>query len=158
MSVTRNRAWSSVHRTSVVLTFRATAFEGAVCDDTIEHLPDDARGVAELARVLASSARVVLATPNRHSAEVLWRKSVDRLRGERRAAPAYYAATSHLREYTWPELERLVRPVLRVRRRAAVGWDGGWKRRLATRLSSRPPLRRLARMVVIEAEPRPGPY
>src|SRR5437763_943971 len=45
------------------LPFRRGAFDGVVCDDTIEHLPDDRTGVAELVRVLDAAGRVVIATP-----------------------------------------------------------------------------------------------
>jgi len=133
------------------LPFRDAVFAGIACDDTIEHLPHDRQGVHELGRVLAPTGRAVIATPNRHSAEVLWRKGADLLRRQPKPASAYYAASSHLREYTWASLERIVRPDLMVRRRSAVGWSGGWKRRLASRLTSTPPLRRFSRMVVVEA-------
>lgn len=136
------------------LPFRDGAFDGLVCDDTIEHLPDDRTGAGELARVTRPEGRIVIATPNRRSLEILWRKATDRLRGRRLPAERYFVASSHLREYTWPELERTVAPTIRVRRRIPVGWDGGWKRRLATRLVSLPLLRHLARMVVVLGEPR----
>jgi len=139
------------------LPFCDSSFVGIVCDDTIEHLPHDRQGIHELGRVLRPTGRAVIATPNRHSAEVLWRKGADLLRRQRKPASAYYAATSHLREYTWASLERIVRPDLMVRRRSAVGWRGGWKRRLVSRLTSRPPLLHFSRMVVIEACHRPGP-
>ena len=136
------------------LPFRDRAFDGGVCDDTIEHLPDDIRGVAELARVVRAGGRMIVATPNRHSAEVLLRKARDRLAGRRFPRSSYYAATSHLREYTWPQAEQLLKRSFRIRRRASVGWsDGGWKRDLATRLTASGPLRRFARMIVAEVEP-----
>lgn len=137
------------------LPFKDAAFDAGICDDTIEHLPRPEAGVDELARVLRDGARLVIATPNRHSADVLYHKLRDRLHGRRRPASAYYLAESHLREYTWTELERLIRPAFLIRRRAAVGWHGpSWKRRLATRLTGIASLRRLARMVVVEVEPR----
>jgi SAM-dependent methyltransferase len=136
------------------LPFRDGAFAGGLCDDTIEHVPRDDVAARELARILTGDGLMVIATPNRHSAEVLWRKVADRLARRPQPAAHYYAATSHLREYTWPELEQLMRPAFRIRDRAAVGWQGGWKRRLASQLTSRWPLRRWARMVVVAVQPR----
>ncbi len=137
------------------LPFRDGAFDGGVCDDTIEHLPNDAKGVSELARVVRPSGRVVVATPNRQSAAVLARKTRDRLAGRKLPASVYYAASSHLREYTWPQADRLLERSFRIRRRASVGWsEGGWQKSLATWMTARGPLRRFARMIVAEVEPR----
>ena len=136
------------------LPFRARSFDGLVCDDTVEHLPDDRRGVSELARVVKTDGRCVLATPNRHSAQVLYRRTVDLARGRPRPRSAYFAATSHLREYTWPQLERLFGEAFRIEHRAAVGWNGGRWHRVASRLVARPPLRRFSRMVVVAGSPK----
>jgi SAM-dependent methyltransferase len=137
------------------LPFRNGAFDGGVCDDTIEHLPNDARGVDELARVVRIAGRVVVATPNRQSAAVLFRKTRDRLSGRRLPESTYYAASSHLREYTWPQADRLLRRSFRIRRRATVGWsEPGWKKNLATLATAQGPLRRFGRMIVAEVEPR----
>ena len=134
------------------LPFRHGAFTAVVCDDTIEHVPDDRAAVAEFARVLQPSGRLILATPNRWSLEVLVRKGRDRVAGDFHPPERYYAATSHLREYTWHELERLLHPRFRVRRRLIVGWQGSTAGRLATRITSLPGARLLSRMVVVEAE------
>jgi len=136
------------------LPFRNAVFDGGVCDDTVEHLPHDAQGVAELARVTGPQGAMVIATPNRFSAEVLYRKLRDRLRGNKQPASAYYAASSHLREYTWGWFERLVSPVFRVTARGSVAWPGGWKKRSASRLTSTAPLRMFGRMIVVKVEPR----
>lgn len=97
---------------------------------------------------------MVLATPNRWNLDVVLRKLGDRVRRSRRPASAYYATTSHLREYRWGELVRLVEPSFHIRRRVAVGWLGGPKRRAASRLVALPVLRNLDRMLVVEAEVR----
>jgi ubiquinone/menaquinone biosynthesis C-methylase UbiE len=135
------------------LPFRSRAFDAVVCDDTIEHLPDDRTGVRELSRVATDRGTVIVATPNRHSLEVIWRKLRDRLRGRRPPAAAYYAAESHLREYTPRELSAVLAEALHVRRFAVVGWRTGRKGRLATRLVRRGPFRRFTRTVVAVAEP-----
>jgi glycogen(starch) synthase len=135
------------------LPFRSGAFDALACDDTIEHLPDDAAGVRELARVLRTGGRAVLATPNRSEARVVKAKVRDRLRGVHKPENAYYCSNSHLREYTWHEFERLTRPAFRVRGRHGVGWDRGWKGKIASAVVRVPPLRRFSQMIVLEAEP-----
>ena len=135
------------------LPFRDGAFDAVVCDDTVEHLPDDALGAAELARVTRAGGRVVVATPNRWSAQVLVRRVRDLRAGRRRPASAYFAAESHLREYTWPELVRLSRHAgLRVVSRRSVDWPGGGRRAVLSAVTRRPPGRLLSRMLVLVLE------
>jgi SAM-dependent methyltransferase len=138
------------------LPFRSDAFDGIVCGDTVEHLPHDEAGVKELARVLSCHGRMVLATPNRRSLPVVLAKLRDRVRGRRMPDDAYFVSNSHVREYTWPEFERLVRPRFNIRRRAPVGWDGGLKRRAASRLVRLPGLHRLSQTIVVEVERLPS--
>ena len=136
------------------LPFRRGVFDVVVCDDTIEHLPNDEAGVSELARVLRPAGRALLATPNRHSAPVLWRRLQDLVRGARKSAREYFVASSHLREYTWPEFERLVGPFFVIDRRQPVGWHSGWKKRVITRLLWLPGLFRVSQMIVLQCHPR----
>jgi SAM-dependent methyltransferase len=136
------------------LPFRAGVFDALVCDDTIEHLPDDAAGVAELARVLRPGGRAVLATPNRHRATVLAARARDRRAGRRRPARDYFVAESHLREYTWAEFEALAAPHFRIERRRPVGWRHGRKKRQLTRILTWPGLYRLSQMILLECSPR----
>ncbi|MGH9121589.1 MAG: class I SAM-dependent methyltransferase [Acidimicrobiales bacterium] len=137
------------------LPFRDGAFDGVVCDDTIEHLPDEDAGVRELARVSRAGGTVVLATPNRHNVAILRRRAVDLLRRRGRPASDYFVSTSHLREHTWAEAEALVEGRFEVVGRTAVGWSGPGARRAATRVVELPGLFRLGQMVVLSLRPRP---
>lgn len=136
------------------LPFASGAFDALVCDDTIEHVPDDPRAIGELGRVLRPEGRMVLATPNRWNLEIVLKKVADRVHRVRKPSSAYFVTTSHLREYRWNELARLVEPTFHIRRRVSVGWLGGPKKRVATRLVALPVLRNLDQMLVIEAEVR----
>jgi 2-polyprenyl-3-methyl-5-hydroxy-6-metoxy-1,4-benzoquinol methylase len=136
------------------LPFRRGVFDGVVCDDTIEHLPNDEASVTELARVLRPSASALFATPNRHSAAVLWMRLQDLVGGVRKSAREYFVASSHLREYTWPEFERLVGRSFVIDRRRPVGWRSGWKKRVITRLLWLPGLSRMSQMIVLQCHPR----
>lgn len=55
------------------LPFRDAAFDVVVSSDVIEHLPDIAAHVAEVARVLAPGGRYYLKTPNRLAADAYYR-------------------------------------------------------------------------------------
>lgn len=137
------------------LPFRDGAFDAVACDDTVEHLPDDRSGVSELARVARRGGQVVIATPNRHNITILRRRARDLLGGRRLPVRAYFLSNSHLREYTWSQFERIVRPALRIKTRRGVGWPTrGWKSRLANRLVVRRPFHRFGQMIVLDAEPR----
>ena len=136
------------------LPFRDGVIDGCVCEDTIEHVPDDMKGASELARVLRPGGRLILGTPNRVRLDVIVRKVRDRFRGERRPASDYYAATSHLREYTWTALERVVAPWFTVKDRVTVGWSNSVGGRIASVLVERWPLRWFGRMVIMDLEPR----
>lgn len=139
------------------LPFRTDAFDAVACDDTIEHLPNDATGAAELERVARLGSVVVIATPNRRSLKIIGQKLKDRLRGHRRPASDYYVSNSHIREYTWSECQKLVKPVLTVTRRRGVPFEGGQTRPLIVKvvngLVTRRPFHRLSPMIVLVATP-----
>ncbi|MBA2496377.1 MAG: class I SAM-dependent methyltransferase [Acidimicrobiia bacterium] len=137
------------------LPFRAGAFDGVACDDTVEHLPDDGAGVGELLRVARRGAPVVVATPNRHNAYILRARLRDRLRGRRHPLEHYFVSSSHLREYTWPEVECLVGARTVVRARVGCGWERTSTRataRLASWLVRRSAARRFSSMIVVRAD------
>ena len=136
------------------LPFRDGAFDGCVCEDTIEHIPDDALAIRELDRVLTNGGRLVLGTPNRIRADVLRARLRDAVRRTRKPASAYFEASSHLREYTWRTLTRLIASDFDVRRRVTIGWTGGWRSALVTRLVRHWPLKAFGRMVILDLEKR----
>lgn len=131
------------------LPFRDGAFGSVVCDDTIEHLPDDAAGFRELARTAVPDARLVLATPNRRRLDVVVAKLRDRARGRRRPASDYYEVASHLREYTHHELVDVAAPWLEAVGRGHVPWTGSRIRRVASWVTRLPGLWRLGRVVLV---------
>jgi SAM-dependent methyltransferase len=139
------------------LPFRDGGFDGVVCDDTIEHVPDDRCAAGELLRVTAPSGSVVVATPNRLGAGVLSRRLRDLVGGRRRPRSAYFAVSSHLREYSWPQLEGLFGDCGRIVSRHGLGWGDHEHRRwsrIVDRLVAHPPLRQLCRTLVLEISPR----
>jgi SAM-dependent methyltransferase len=136
------------------LPFRSGVFDGLVCDDTIEHLPNDREGVAELARVLSPRGIAMLATPNRHSAAVLRARLSDLRRGIVKPRRAHFVASSHLREYTWSEFERIVGDYFSITRRRPVGWHNGRRKRALTRFLHVPPFFKVSQMIVLECRPR----
>ncbi len=155
----REAARAGVDFTGVVadlerLPFRDGAFASVVCDDTIEHVPDDRAGLAELARVTCPGGRIALATPNRVRLDVVMARLRDRRAGRRRPDRSYYAAQSHLREYTWRSLERRLPDTLVVVRRGQVPWSGRLKFRLASWATALPGLRQWTRVVLLLLERR----
>ena len=136
------------------LPFRDGAFGSIVCDDTIEHVPDDTAGARELLRVTHPDGRVVLATPNRRRLDVLKARVRDQLRGGMRSADAYYAVSSHLREYTWRDLERLVAPFAEVLERGWVPWSRGRAARAASAFTKTRFGRPWGRVVLLVLRPR----
>jgi SAM-dependent methyltransferase len=136
------------------LPFRDGTFDAVICDDTIEHLPHDREGSAELARVTRGGGTIVVATPNRHSLLVLWDRFRDTLRGTQLPARGYYVAESHLREYTQAELIDVLSGTIAVHRAEVVGWDGTDRpRRVADALVRLPFLRRFSQMIVVAGTP-----
>lgn len=134
------------------LPFRSGAFDGVICDDTIEHVPDDVAGVRELARTLRVGGLAVVATPNRTSAAVLRARARDVLAGRRRPRSSYFVAESHLREYTWTSFSRLLEGAFVVRSRVPIGWSGARRLQRLTWLFEMPGGRRLCQTLVATAE------
>ena len=103
-------------------------------------------------------APIAVATPNRRSLGVLRRKLADRVRGRRRPDSDYFVSNSHLREYTWHELETLTAPTLVVTNRRGVPFEGRRLNRtlvcVASWLVTRGPFRAVSPMIVLVGRPR----
>jgi SAM-dependent methyltransferase len=54
------------------LPFRAGVFEGVICTETLEHLPDDIAAMTELARVAADDAMLQGAVPSHFTERAYW--------------------------------------------------------------------------------------
>ncbi|MEX2247396.1 MAG: class I SAM-dependent methyltransferase [Dehalococcoidia bacterium] len=72
------------------LPFRDAAFDAVICTETLEHLPDDAAAIAEIARVLAPEGALHGAVPTHFTERLYWLLS-----------PGYRTAPGgHVRIYT----------------------------------------------------------
>jgi SAM-dependent methyltransferase len=84
--------------TAEALPLRAASFDLVVCAEVLEHLPDPAPAIAELARVLAPGGRLVLSVP-----VVGWSRWIEaRLAGRVR----FLDEEEHVREYAARPLPR----------------------------------------------------
>lgn len=134
------------------LPFRSGSFGALVCDDTIEHLPDDRSAVIELARVLRAGGTAVAATPNRVRLDVLAARGRDMVRRRRRPPQHYFAAESHLREYTVTQFRRLVGSAFAEVRMVPNGWPLEGLPGVANSVIRLPALRRLSRLALAVAK------
>ena len=57
------------------LPFREGAFDAAICTETLEHLPDDASAIREIARLLRPGGTLLGAVPSHFTEFVFWRLS-----------------------------------------------------------------------------------
>jgi SAM-dependent methyltransferase len=57
------------------LPFREAAFDAVICTETLEHLPDDAGAIGEIARVLCHGGRLLGAVPSHFTELLYWKLS-----------------------------------------------------------------------------------
>ena len=57
------------------LPFRDAAFDAVICTETLEHLPDDAGAIAEIARLLRPGGALLGAVPSHFTELLYWRLS-----------------------------------------------------------------------------------
>ena len=99
------------------LPFRDASFDAAICSETLEHLPDDAAAIRELARVLRPGGWLFLTVPN------LWNASriLDMLK---RGDPRIHLMPGHLREYSPRQVRKLLARAFSLEWTYPVGF--GW--------------------------------
>ena len=103
-------------------------FDAAVCLDVLEHVPDPAAAVAELARVLRPGGVAVVSVPHRG-----WLAAADSLNVYQRLLPGRtpptddpsWAATPHHRHFGVDELSALLGPHFVVERVRRTGTGAG---------------------------------
>jgi SAM-dependent methyltransferase len=101
------------------LPFDSESFDGVICSEVAEHVPDDRAVVSEIARVLRPGGTLVFTVP------IYW--NLARLREMLRARSLRVAMMEgHLREYTRRQALALLRPHFEVERILPVpfGWRG----------------------------------
>ena len=105
--------------------------------------------LGEIRRAVKPGAAVALVGRNQHDAAEAVASLRRRWRGVRRAR----AGSSQVDVVTWSTLSRALEPEFALVRRGAVGWTSNTRGRLASRLL-RGPLRRVGRLLVLEARVR----
>jgi len=95
----------------LLLPYPDAAFDKIVLSEVLEHLPDDAGGLAEVCRVLKPGGRIAITVPN-HDYPFLW-DPVNWVRERLRLEPirsGFFGGlwTNHQRLYTREEIVRLV--------------------------------------------------
>jgi 2-polyprenyl-3-methyl-5-hydroxy-6-metoxy-1,4-benzoquinol methylase len=108
-----------VQADATFLPFAHSAFDGAICSETIEHIERDDAVIAEMARVLRPGGVLVITVPN------LWNAS-RLLEMVKQRDFTIRMMTGHLREYTPSHLRSLLRPYFTVEEWLPVpfGWTG----------------------------------
>jgi SAM-dependent methyltransferase len=134
------------------LPFRTGAFDGMCCVGALERAHDGVALVNELGRVVRRGGAALFVASIRLDASIARMKIRDRLIGLNRPQRAYLHSAANVREYSSGELSWLVDPMFRVRSWNVLGWDGGWKGRLASTVRRLPPFERFASAVAIDAE------
>ena len=61
-----------VHGDALDLPFEDASFDRIIAAEVLEHIPDDAAAIAELARVLAPGGRIAVTVPSRFPEQVNW--------------------------------------------------------------------------------------
>lgn len=116
---------SLVRGDAVALPMRSRSFDRVICSEVLEHLPDPAAAVAEIARVVRADGVVVLSVPNetlidRIKTLLARARVLGLLSTEGYHVPADMKDEWHLHEFDLKLLRRVAEPHLRVDRVSGV--------------------------------------
>lgn len=99
------------------LPFCAESFDAVICSETVEHIPDDAAVINELARILRPQGWLFFTVPN------LW-NAARIIQMIKHMNPRVEFMPGHLREYSAKKVSRLLDGKFEIRKKYPVGF--GW--------------------------------
>lgn len=128
------------------LPFSDGAFDAVICSETVEHVPDDAAVINELARVLRPRGWLFFTVPN------LWNAAriIDMVKHR---TLRVHLMEGHLREYSLKQVYWLLKRNFEIRKVYAVGfgWAGSPFGGRIERLVEQGPLSRFSRSIAVAA-------
>jgi SAM-dependent methyltransferase len=70
-----NGRWHVIRGDAMSLSFKDASFDKIICSETLEHIPDDQRGISELVRVLKDDGVLAVSVPTYLTEAICWKLS-----------------------------------------------------------------------------------
>lgn len=134
------------------LPFKGSHFNIIICSDTIEHINKPDVAIKEIGRSIKRNGEILFTIPNRWSFVILLAKFKDILKGKRKSERKYYISPSHLKEYTYSEVKKMLKNKLTVSNHYPLGWKGGWKASMINKIIALKPFKSFSSHVVIKCQ------
>jgi 2-polyprenyl-3-methyl-5-hydroxy-6-metoxy-1,4-benzoquinol methylase len=134
------------------LPFKESHFDIIICSDTIEHIINPDAAIKEMADSIKRNGEILFTIPNRWDFITLLARFKDILKGKKKPEREYYISTSHFKEYTYPEVKKILKNKLTVSKHYFLGWKGGWKTYVINNIIAMKPFRSLSSHIVIKCQ------